>query len=75
MKGVVLPGDNGGVQYSFFNVDQVYDFLTSIGMKPYVELRYSLVVSAIFASSLGTLITAASCPICLHQATKHGATT
>ena len=46
---VVLPGDNGGVQYSFFNVDQVYDFLTSIGMKPYVELRYSLVVSVILA--------------------------
>ena len=38
--GVVLPGNDGvGVQYSFFNVDQVYDFLVSIGMKPYVELR------------------------------------
>lgn len=39
---MVLPGNDGvGVQYSFFNVDQVYDFLVSIGMKPYVELRYA----------------------------------
>lgn len=26
--------------YSFRNIDLVYDFLLSIGMKPYVELRY-----------------------------------
>lgn len=25
--------------YSFRNIDLVYDFLLSIGMKPYVELR------------------------------------
>lgn len=25
--------------YSFHNIDLIYDFLLSIGMKPYVELR------------------------------------
>jgi hypothetical protein len=25
--------------YSFYNVDAIYDFLLSIGVKPYVELR------------------------------------
>src|SRR5205085_4011350 len=26
--------------YSFFNVDQIFDFLLSIGMKPFVELSF-----------------------------------
>jgi len=26
--------------YSFFNIDEIYDFLLSIGMKPYVELSF-----------------------------------
>lgn len=33
--------------YSFRNIDLVYDFLVSIGMKPYVELRY--VVTCVMA--------------------------
>ncbi|GAM28731.1 hypothetical protein SAMD00019534_119070, partial [Acytostelium subglobosum LB1] len=31
---------NGQVQYSFYNVDQVYDFLLSIGVEPLVELSF-----------------------------------
>lgn len=30
------------LMYSFRNIDIVYDFLLSIGMKPYVELRCAL---------------------------------
>lgn len=33
--------------YSFRNIDLVYDFLLSIGMKPYVELRYSTCVEIV----------------------------
>jgi xylan 1,4-beta-xylosidase len=38
---VVLPGENNTVQYSFFNVDSVLDFLLSIDMKPLVELSFT----------------------------------
>lgn len=31
---------DNGPYYSFFNVDQVYDFLLEIGMKPFVELSF-----------------------------------
>lgn len=31
---------SGKLLYSFFNVDQVFDFLLSIGMKPFVELSF-----------------------------------
>lgn len=31
---------NGPNEYSFFNVDEIYDFLLSINMKPYVELSF-----------------------------------
>jgi xylan 1,4-beta-xylosidase len=37
----VLSGDSGGHQrYSFFNIDRVFDFLLSIGMKPFIELGF-----------------------------------
>lgn len=35
-----LVGHNEGLLYSFFNVDQVTDFILSIGMKPFVELSF-----------------------------------
>jgi xylan 1,4-beta-xylosidase len=31
---------NGEPLYSFFNADQIFDFLLSIGMKPFVELSF-----------------------------------
>ena len=37
--GTVMPYKNS-VLYSFFNIDQVFDFLLSIGMKPFVELSF-----------------------------------
>lgn len=37
----LLSVDASGKQtYSFFNLDSIYDFLLSIGMKPYVELSF-----------------------------------
>ena len=38
MGTVVL--ENKKLHYSFFNCDQVFDFLLSIGMKPFVELSF-----------------------------------
>src|SRR4030095_2077836 len=35
-----LVRENGKLLYSFFNADQVFDFLLSIGMKPFVELSF-----------------------------------
>ena len=32
--------NNDALLYSFFNVDQIVDFLLSIGMKPFVELSF-----------------------------------
>ncbi len=32
--------DDGELRYSFFNSDQIFDFLLSIGMKPFVELSF-----------------------------------
>jgi xylan 1,4-beta-xylosidase len=32
--------DSGEFRYSFFNSDQIFDFLLSIGMKPFVELSF-----------------------------------
>lgn len=37
---VYLGPSAGPNEYSFFNVDEVYDYLLSIGMKPYVELSF-----------------------------------
>ena len=31
---------NGALLYSFFNVDQIIDFILSIGMRPFVELSF-----------------------------------
>ncbi|HEY2350468.1 MAG TPA: hypothetical protein VGH64_15725, partial [Puia sp.] len=36
----ILKKENGRLVYSFFNADQIYDFLLSIGMKPFVELSF-----------------------------------
>jgi xylan 1,4-beta-xylosidase len=36
----VLMRENGQLLYSFFNADQIIDFLLSIGMKPFVELSF-----------------------------------
>jgi xylan 1,4-beta-xylosidase len=38
---VVLPGDEGRLLYSFFNIDRVFDYLLSIGMKPLVEISFT----------------------------------
>jgi xylan 1,4-beta-xylosidase len=35
-----LVQENNKLLYSFFNADQVFDFLLSIGMKPFVELSF-----------------------------------
>lgn len=37
--GTLICQDNKPV-YSFFNADQIYDYLLSIGMKPFVELSF-----------------------------------
>lgn len=38
MSTLVAEGDN--LFYSFFNTDQIFDFLLSIGMRPFVELSF-----------------------------------
>ncbi len=35
-----LVCENGQLLHSFFNADQIFDFLLSIGMKPFVELGF-----------------------------------
>ena len=35
-----LVRQNNKLLYSFFNIDQIFDFLLSIGMKPFVELSF-----------------------------------
>jgi xylan 1,4-beta-xylosidase len=35
-----LVGENDQLLYSFFNADTIFDFLLSIGMKPFVELSF-----------------------------------
>ncbi len=35
-----LVCENGEYVYSFFNTDQVFDFLLSIGVRPFVELSF-----------------------------------
>jgi xylan 1,4-beta-xylosidase len=35
-----LVNEKNKLLYSFFNIDQVFDFLLSIGMKPFVELSF-----------------------------------
>jgi xylan 1,4-beta-xylosidase len=37
---VCLRNEDGQIEYSFFNVDSIFDFLLSIGMKPFVELSF-----------------------------------
>jgi xylan 1,4-beta-xylosidase len=37
---VCLRNDNGILEYSFFNVDSIFDFLLGIGMKPFIELSF-----------------------------------
>ena len=37
---VCLRSDDGTIEYSFFNIDSIIDFLLSIGMKPFIELSF-----------------------------------
>lgn len=37
---VVRRNYKGEIEYSFFNIDCIYDWLISIGMKPFVELSF-----------------------------------
>lgn len=37
---VVNKDRDGNLSYSFFNIDSVFDFLISIGMKPFIELGF-----------------------------------
>ena len=40
-EGSAFGADSGGrLRYSFFNIDSIFDFLLSIGMKPFVELGF-----------------------------------
>ena len=36
----LVNGSRNKLEYSFFNCDQVFDFLLSIGMRPFVELSF-----------------------------------
>lgn len=37
---VCLHNEKGALEYSFFNVDSIFDYLLSIGMKPFIELSF-----------------------------------
>jgi len=37
---VCLRKDDGTLEYSFFNIDSIFDFLLEIGMKPFIELSF-----------------------------------
>lgn len=37
---VCLRRNDGSLEYSFFNIDSVFDFLLEIGMKPFIELSF-----------------------------------
>jgi xylan 1,4-beta-xylosidase len=47
-----LVGEGNSFFYSFFNTDQIFDFLLSIGMKPFVELSF---MPSILASGKQTI--------------------
>jgi xylan 1,4-beta-xylosidase len=37
---VCLRREDGSFEYSFFNIDSIFDFLLDIGMKPFIELSF-----------------------------------
>ena len=37
---VCLRTEDGSIEYSFYNVDSIFDFLLDIGMKPFIELSF-----------------------------------
>jgi xylan 1,4-beta-xylosidase len=37
---VVKRNQDGSLRYSFFNIDSIFDYLLSIGMKPFIELSF-----------------------------------
>lgn len=37
---VCLRREDGTLEYSFFNMDSIFDFLLDIGMKPFIELSF-----------------------------------
>ncbi|OHE73383.1 MAG: beta-xylosidase, partial [Verrucomicrobia bacterium GWC2_42_7] len=43
---VLAANNDGQLEYSFYNIDLIYDFLLSIGMKPFVELGFMPTVIA-----------------------------
>lgn len=43
---VCLRNEKGELEYSFFNVDSIFDFLLDIGMKPFIELSFMPTVLA-----------------------------
>jgi len=46
MSTLLSIDDSGIPTYSFFNIDQIYDFLLSIGMKPLIELSFMPILIA-----------------------------
>lgn len=38
---VVRVNEQGELVFGFYNVDQVYDYIVSLGMKPLVELSFT----------------------------------
>jgi xylan 1,4-beta-xylosidase len=37
---VCVRRDDGSIEFSFFNVDSIFEFLLEIGMKPFIELSF-----------------------------------
>jgi len=37
---VCLRKSDGSLEYSFFNIDPIFDFLLDIGMRPFIELSF-----------------------------------
>ncbi|WP_304225511.1 hypothetical protein [Gracilinema caldarium] len=40
MSVCLRNNETGKIEYSFFNIDSIFDFLLSIGMKPFIELSF-----------------------------------
>jgi len=49
---VVQLDASGNIVYSFYDIDQVYDYIVGIGMKPFVELSF---MPELFASGNATI--------------------
>lgn len=40
LMGVCFRGGDGKITYNFDNIDNIYDYILSIGMKPFVEISF-----------------------------------